>query len=334
MATYKDWEMLQGSMQGLTDTVLRKRALDETAKDRETQRLLQERAIERQLLEDKMNQDWRKQTAADQNAWRNKEASDTADWRLQQAADAERRAAEASRQHEAEMGLRQQEIDDRKTERDTVRQMQEELRGNADAMRQVGAINDAVNKIRLGVADGSISPENGNAQAKAIHQQLKRATKAIVGFTPLSVFDEDPEANMFRAPKKQDEGVEFTVDNEGKKTVRYKMSKADFEKQQAAAQAESQKAELAGLNQELVMLKPGSPEVYRNLAKQRVIEAALKGGVTPSPGGAVTSPPAAPTAADEGEVFDTEEAARAAGFQAGDVVRLNLNGKPTRVRLK
>jgi len=121
------------------------------------------------------------------------------------------------------------------------------------------------------------------------------------------------------------------VSGEPKRKITRKMSPADLEKAMAAeaaakAAADEEAAAAAGptLQQqgeiEEILQRPGIPAGGKPQRK-----AGLEGApAAVQPGGNVIGP----------GVFATEEAARAAGHKAPDVVRLYINGEAKRVRLK
>jgi hypothetical protein len=173
-------EILLGSVDSFTNNVLRRKMLDEQRAERAQREILQREAMGRQDYQfgEQMKRDDAKM------------AADTAYRKDEQAARAADRAADAS--------FREKSL----ANQASIQQIQEQIRKDANATRQLDQVNSAYANIERGVREGSISPEEGNRQVKAMYEQMKGTFDAMISLTPLAVFstEADGDVQVFRAP--------------------------------------------------------------------------------------------------------------------------------------
>lgn len=318
MATYRDVEMLQNSMQGLTDTLLRKRMMEQQEKDRKTAETQRREAVTYQQGRDAVQD----QRAADQAKRQADRDAEEAKWRNRSADDAERRHQDAMTRQDRDAEARAQDKRD-------MQALQETFKKNSAAMSQVNQINSSVQEIRQGVASGVISPDDGNAQIKALHRQMKIANEALIGMTPLAVFNDNPDANIFQAKPGKPENpdmVDVTEKNDGTKEARYKLDKTEFGIQKAIGDLKRQADELTAQKKAGTLSTFGEKALQENIAKQLAItkawetEKAKGAGQTATAAPATAAKPLDPETAKKflqqagGDKNKAREMARQAGF--------------------
>ena len=180
------------------------------------------------------------------------------------------------------------------------------------------------------VKAGAVTPQSLDAMSKAMSQKL--GVEVQLKLPDKQAFDTREGHNLALAEKYRDRANAARRNGGGDEAERF-LSIAD--RLERGGQPEPE--ETAELTEEMGAIDPLSGKgeaTLRRKLRGADIESALKGfggGRAGAGAPAATGAGGAPAAEPQ---FNSEAEARAAGHKAGDIVRLMLDGKPTRVRLK
>lgn len=178
-------ELLSGSVDSFTNSIMRRKMLDEQRAERAQREILQREAMGRQDY-----QFGEQMKRGDTRMAQDKEYRD-ASLGLQKEESAARAGDRKADAEYRDKNLKMQE---------SIRSIQEGIRKDANATRQLDQLNSTFANIERGVQSGTISPEEGNRQAAAIYQSMKDSFEAMIGLTPFAAFANGQDVQLFKAP--------------------------------------------------------------------------------------------------------------------------------------
>lgn len=264
------------------------------------------------------------------------------------AQDKEREAAR--RLNEEMMGLRRSEAADNKEFRNRELESRDNANASMDEYRQrMLDAKDEDSKMQVWsdmLKSGAVTPESLDAMSAAMSKKLgvtvKLAMPAAVDNQPKTwthpetgqKFVYNPRTGNF--DQSENPNTVTMTEEEGedgappKRKVTRKMTPADLQKAMAAEQAAKGAAD-----EEARAADGPTPQQQGEIEEILSRPGIPAGGRVPRISTLAAQPPQIDGApAEASKVFASEEEARAAGYKAGAVIKLNINGQVKRVRLK